>query len=317
MSSENNLLDDFFIQETENPNTQTTHLWENDEITKARERDRIGRRIRVLITVKTFPRFSTKYSETVCVAGIALDPARWVRLYPIPFRYLAKTDQFKKYDIIEINVSQPKKDWRIESLHVDIGSIEIISSLGSNNGWARRAQYVEPMRQTPLCVLREQIAEDLNGPSLGLVRPAPGTFRLEITDFPGWTPEEHARRDEILKSQDIALNESLQRTLIPLLKEPRFNIHACFKCESPNCNGHRIGLIDWEATALQYREKGSDEDVARIIRERFERNPTSPSKDLRIFVGNQNTAPKRRNFEALGLYYPSKDAAASVRNVLF
>lgn len=310
-------LEGFFIQETETRSTHTACRWESSEITKARERDRIGRRIRVLITVKTFPRFSTKYSETVCVAGIALDPARWVRLYPIPFRYLAKADQFKKYDIIEINVSQPKKDWRIESLHVDVGSIEVISSLGADNGWARRAKCVEPMGQTPLCVLREQIAKDLNGPSLGLVRPVPGTFHLKITDFPGWTPEEHARREEILKSQDIALNESLQRTLIPLLKEPRFNIHACFKCESSNCNGHRIGLIDWEATALQYREKGSDEDVARIIRERFERNPTIPSKDLRIFVGNQNTAAKRRNFEALGLYYPSKDAAASERNVLF
>jgi hypothetical protein len=45
-------------------------------------------RVRVLIAVKTYPNPSSKYEETVCVAGIQLDRGQpeWIRLYPVRFR---------------------------------------------------------------------------------------------------------------------------------------------------------------------------------------------------------------------------------------
>ena len=48
------------------------------------------RRLRVMITVKAAPNPSEKYGETVCVAGVSVDPSHpgWIRLYPINFRYL-------------------------------------------------------------------------------------------------------------------------------------------------------------------------------------------------------------------------------------
>ena len=48
--------------------------------------------LEVLITVKAAPNPSEKSGETVCVAGLALSEgrtrARWVRLYPVNFRFL-------------------------------------------------------------------------------------------------------------------------------------------------------------------------------------------------------------------------------------
>ena len=44
------------------------------DISKARELDQLGREIDVLVVVKTAPIPSEKYKETVCVAGVALDP---------------------------------------------------------------------------------------------------------------------------------------------------------------------------------------------------------------------------------------------------
>jgi hypothetical protein len=44
----------------------------------------------VLVLVKATPQPSRQYGDTVCVAGADMnaDPLRWVRLYPVPFRYM-------------------------------------------------------------------------------------------------------------------------------------------------------------------------------------------------------------------------------------
>ena len=53
----------------------------------------------ILIIVKTYPEISRKYTETVCTAGVLADSKTLVRLYPIRFRYLEGTLQFKKYQL--------------------------------------------------------------------------------------------------------------------------------------------------------------------------------------------------------------------------
>jgi hypothetical protein len=55
---------------------------------------------RVLVTVKTYPHPSQKYDETVCTAGLALGLGRFIRLYPVRFRHLPYTQQFRKWDVI-------------------------------------------------------------------------------------------------------------------------------------------------------------------------------------------------------------------------
>ena len=44
-------------------------------------------KVKILITVKTYPLPSTAYQETVCTAGVKED-GTWIRLYPVRFRYL-------------------------------------------------------------------------------------------------------------------------------------------------------------------------------------------------------------------------------------
>jgi len=64
---------------------------------------------RVLITVKTYPTLSRKYGETVCTAGVRADGS-WMRIYPVPFRRLDETEQYKKYDWIESNFVRGRSD---------------------------------------------------------------------------------------------------------------------------------------------------------------------------------------------------------------
>lgn len=68
----------------------------------------------ILILCKTYPSPSGKYAETTCVAGMD-ERGRLVRLFPVPFRLIAKDQQFKKWQWIKAKVEKAKKDHRPES----------------------------------------------------------------------------------------------------------------------------------------------------------------------------------------------------------
>jgi hypothetical protein len=67
--------------------------------------------IDVLVLVKAYPQPSTKYTESVCVAGLRVDTPmpEWVRLYPVQFRLLKRERQFSKYDLIRVLV-RPREE---------------------------------------------------------------------------------------------------------------------------------------------------------------------------------------------------------------
>lgn len=302
-------LEDFLILEEEESQQEIPRTYETDALRDERVSDRIGRRLRVLITVKTAPQPSKKYGDTVCVAGIALDgPQRWVRLYPIPFRHLAADKQFRKYSIISVKVSQSPNDPRYESLRVSAEGIQEETFLDTSGGWRKRAAFVEQMPESPLCQLQRQIRADTNGPSLGIVTPVPGTFRLDIETHPGWTKAQQETLDSQLLQQEIAFRTD------PLVKQslkaPRLKIWTCFLCLEPGCRGHRIGFLDWEVVALQHNNSCLPlDELKSLIRRNFEEKVLASQKKLRIFVGNQAESTKRAAFEALGLYYPNKEVA--------
>jgi len=77
-----------------------------------------GKIKKVLITVKAYPNPSTRYGETVCVAGIDIDKKEWVRLYPVP----SYRDWQKKYKTKELLLDKIKERWldRICSTKNDI-----------------------------------------------------------------------------------------------------------------------------------------------------------------------------------------------------
>ena len=93
---------------------------------------------RILVTVKAYPNKSGKSEEAICAAGIDVDNLNWVRLYPIPFRDLEEDKKFKKYNIIEAEVSKPSDDSRPESLRINTDTIKILDVLESSDGWKKR-----------------------------------------------------------------------------------------------------------------------------------------------------------------------------------
>jgi hypothetical protein len=94
---------------------------------------------RVLIAVKTYPTLSAKYKELVCTAGFRED-GTWIRLYPVPFRMKAYSEQYKKYDWVEIDLVKNTSDFRPESFRprTEETEIKVVDHIDTSNNWAER-----------------------------------------------------------------------------------------------------------------------------------------------------------------------------------
>jgi len=99
---------------------------------------------RVLITVKTYPLPSDKYGELVCTAGL-LENGKWIRIYPINYRFLTDGKKYPKYSWVELGLTRNTKDFRHESYRPSKGvdeEFKVIEKLGTENNWELRKKYV-------------------------------------------------------------------------------------------------------------------------------------------------------------------------------
>jgi hypothetical protein len=253
--------------------------------------------IDVLILVKAYPQPSTKYTESVCVAGVRVDTPEleWVRLYPVQFRLLPREQQFGKYDIVRVRVRRPTSgDTRRESFTPILESIEKIGHLDSKHAWASRIPYIEQVRVESMCELQRRQRED--GTSLGVFRPAEFT-NFEITPT---APEWDAARQAILGQGNLLTPEPK----LPLEKIP-FDFHYSFVCDDGACNGHRMSMIDWEL-GQNYRQTSGRPEEERLERlmQRWRDMVCGPQRDTHFFAGNM--AKRQQVFVLLGAFWPPK-----------
>jgi hypothetical protein len=190
---------------------------------------------RVLITVRTYPVPAHRGIEVSCTAGVTSD-GKWIRLFPIPYRFLAPDQRFTKYQWIDVSVISPRGDPRPESYTLRIDSIQRRETVGTADNWRARKHIIFPLRRNSLCQIA---AERQNGgPTLGIFRPAQ-IKRLVITPAkpPNWTP-----RQEALLRQQLLGFETTPRT--PLEKIPldsiRVPVYRSSLSRSQN-DVHRLG----------------------------------------------------------------------------
>ncbi len=264
---------------------------------------------RILITVKTRPEPSKSYGETVCIAGLRIDPdpeglrvardIRWVRLYPVPFRKMAEYLQFEKNSVIEVPIMPTArgKDFRSESHRPDRMNLKILTDKPLNR--KHRLQYIEPMISTmTMCEIWDSCVHGRQQrpyPSLAVIRPY-GSAELIIKPYKGWT-EEQKRYVQGANHQQDLFDGHLE--IEPkILQEPRYQGYIKYCC-SPECNGHEQMLLDWEFEVLSLRHRGDPDAVAReAIHARY-RSVLDPAKRPLLYVGNQHKNPAA--FSVLGI----------------
>lgn len=146
-------------------------------------------KVRVLITVKTYPAPSRKYEELVCTAGIKED-GTWIRIYPIPFRKKPYHEQYRKYEWIELDVVKNKSDFRPESFHPysEETEINVEGKIGTEHNWHLRKQVVLQKVYTNLSQLVKEARDKKICTSLATFKPT------EIIDFT-WEDVKHREWD--------------------------------------------------------------------------------------------------------------------------
>ena len=273
----------------------------DETIERARTLDRAGRRIEVLILVKTTPTPSATYEDTVCVAGVALSPGpmRWVRLYPIPFRHLDSASQFQEYTVVAVDVKQPKRDGRPESLRVDLANIAIERR---HEPGSARYLLMDRIERTTTCRLIAGTREDVNATSLGIVRPRDAS--LVLKPHRGWSASQQRSLQKWERQAPLPLG-GLGHNDAPPLENPPLQAWYRYRCGGSGCSGHEQGVLDWELTALQRRAQMRRADVGTWVRDMFEARMLDPRRDTCFILGNNASASKRRSFSVLSIYYPS------------
>lgn len=253
---------------------------------------------KVLVTVKAYPNLSRKYGETVCVAGIDLDSAQWIRLYPIPFRDLDNDKQFKKYNIIEVRAIKARNDHRPESYKVDRDSIRVVGSVDykfNKVNWVERKKIVLPTTSKSMCeILRLSESEDK---SLGVFKPKNVSFSWEKISV-----EDKKTRESFYAQQDF-----LEKKKDPLEAIPYVFRYSFFCEKEDHCQGHTYAIIDWEIAQSfrSWRKRYSTtEELLEMIEKKWIGTMCAPSRDTYFYVGNQKRF--RDSFMILGVFYPSR-----------
>jgi hypothetical protein len=126
---------------------------------------------RILILCKTYPSPSARYVETSCVAGMD-EQGRLIRLFPVPFRLVEDTQQFKKWQWISARVRRAQDDARPESHRLSVDTIEVQGDpLPTRDYWPERRAAIE---HVPIFASHDDLeaARIQHGVTLGLVRPS-------------------------------------------------------------------------------------------------------------------------------------------------
>lgn len=208
---------------------------------------------RILILCKTYPSPSSRYVETSCVAGMD-EEGHLVRLFPVPFRLIEDSQQFRKWQWIRARVRRAQDDARPESHRISVDTIEVAGEpLPTSDAWSARRAAIS---RVPVFTSFEALeaSREASGTTLGLVRPS-RLLGLDITpvDTPSWTEEEKAKL--LQEQQQGNLFDAIedQRSLKTLKKLP-FDFHYRYECGTADgVVERRHKLVDWEAGALYWK----------------------------------------------------------------
>jgi hypothetical protein len=248
---------------------------------------------RALIVVRTYPTPAKSGVEVSCTAAIT-DDGHWLRLFPVPWRFLDREQRFRKYQWVDVAVTKAK-DKRPESYKLKQDGIKIISEpLDTANEWRARKDVVFPLRAHCLCCLARE--RDSQGhPTLGIFRPK-SISRLVITPVDTeWTS---AQLGILRQGHLFVKNPAKELEKIP------FSFRYEFRCDDDACRGHKLICTDWEM-GESYR-KWRDQYGGRWeekFRQRYE-SEMIKKYDTHFYVGTIHGHP--HVWIIVGLFYPPR-----------
>ena len=250
---------------------------------------------RALIVVRTYPTPAKSGVEVSCTGAIT-DKGKWLRLFPVPWRYLAAEQQFRRYQWVEVAVTKAS-DPRPESYKLKQNGIKILSDpLPTDHAWRARKDVVFPLRAHCLCCLAKQRGTH-GHPTLGIFRPKTIENLIITPESPTWTASQLA----ILRQGHLFAEKPKKE-----LEKIPFSFRYKFRCDHAECDGHKMICTDWEIGEAwrKWKVQYGDGWEARF-RQRFETEMIE-KYDTHFYVGTVHQHPS--TWIIVGLFYPPYSA---------
>jgi len=263
---------------------------------------------RVLITVKTYPLPSRSYTELVCTAGL-LDGEKWIRMYPIPFRFLQdEQKEYPKYSWVELNLTRKTNDFRPESYSPKLGvdePIKVLQQIGTDNEWAARKSFVLKEVFTSMNKLIGLAKDPEQRKSLATLKPSRIVDFVIEEDEREWKP----KWLEYLKQLNM-FELPTQHGRKKLVRKLPYKFSYRFLSEGDGVP-RKMMIEDWEIGALFWnclnRTDGDEQAALELVKQKY--LDEFFEKDLYLFVGttlkfHAMSAPNP--FVIIGVFYPPK-----------
>lgn len=241
--------------------------------------------------VKTYPVPAWNGVEVSCTAAVS-ENGRWLRLFPVPFRYLEEDKRFAKYQWIKVRIRR-SSDFRPESYNIDPDSIELVSErpIPTDNKWEQRKKLLSPLMTRSICLLQQKQRSD-GHPTLGIFKPK-SIDRLIIEPAEAkWTAEEEAKLDQ---------TDLFQKQPVFKLEKIPYKFSYEYTCNEEKCQGHRMMCSDWEMAQAYRAWRGRyGDEWEKPFRDKFEEQMRV--RDTHLYVGTVHQHPD--SWIIVGLFYP-------------
>lgn len=245
--------------------------------------------------MKAIPRPSVKHREIVCTAGIT-EKGKWIRLFPIDFRYMRFFRRFKKYQWIIVEIEKQKKDNRIDSYKPNLKTLRLIGQKLPAGKWTERKKFVLPTAFPSLEAIKKDY--ETRKVSLGIFKPK------EIVDF----VVEADDRDWSVKHKQVLTQLVLFGRQPKGLERIPYKFSYRFVCNHPECRGHKLQIIDWEIYELyrnlKARHPYSMDVVLEKTKQQWLDKMWGNDRDSYLIVGTVHPFP---SFVVLGVFWPPRE----------
>ncbi|PIU18627.1 MAG: hypothetical protein COT16_01610 [Elusimicrobia bacterium CG08_land_8_20_14_0_20_44_26] len=265
---------------------------------------------KILILVKTYPVLSKKYSELVCTAGIT-EEGSWIRIYPVPFRFLEYEKKYSKFQWIEAEVIKNISDPRPESYKIaDIKTIKLLDTIDTKNGWRKRKDLL--FKNLIVFDNTNELIKKANKNelSLALFKPAKILdFIVEKADSE-WDKEIAGKIRNDIKQPDLFSTEEerLAKENFQLVKKIPYKFS--YKFQDSSGKESILMIEDWEIGQLYWnclkRASGDEKTAVEQVKNKYLNE--FQKKDIYLFLGTARRFHgwARNPFLIIGVFYPPK-----------
>ena len=260
---------------------------------------------KVLITVKTYPTLSQKYTELVCTAGF-LEDGSWIRIYPSPFRCLGDDQRYKKFQWVELDLEKNPADPRPESYRPrNIDDIRLGDFISTENEWRERRRIVidEGTVHTSLDEIIRGAKE--NRFSLATFKPAEifGVVAEDVPDDKDASKRQVAQQS-LAQGSLFAESDTPDFKLMPLLP-----VKFSYRFKDDSGRESKLMIEDWEIGQLYWscEQRHGRQRAIELVKEKYF-DEFVKKRDPYLFLGTTREWHARapNPYVIIGVFYPPR-----------